>query len=1516
MSFRKTLCLLVALIFGVSATSFAQVADPRGIRVRFVSPDSAGYAGIGKTIRVNVLRTKTLAPALDSVIVVLRTDTLRSVGSLTVNAAVTVDTINTQTILTGQSGTPDHTRFVKKLAAPQGSSTSVDTFKFTFTVTEGDPENINAVVQAFVLETSGTAFKKLNNLNLSPISDVTGFTDPVGDKKFVRIDGVRPSAGTIFTSVRIDTVGVAKFNAADPSVRSFKIGDMVKIQANVQNFNAAKARVAIYEVGRLASPDSVLYVKDFDAATIVSAAAGVRDSFTLTAGQFKAVIGSATTHTTSNLRAKVVGFLVDNAGNTSLSNAAPGVAGALSPDVTHIFDTTAPTITLTYPDSTGRRFTGLKDTSLAIRLNDGSMSGTSYTLKPLTFKVDEGVTVRWAIAGTDTAKFAGTDSAGVDLTYTTVEKFSASRAQAAGKAIDLSVVVTDSVGNKTTKSVTGVIHDQVAPIVSSLFPSSAALVPDKKINNQTRHPIFRISEVADTISVRYVQVGTTPPKVVTQNVSSAKLTVVNEDIAVTVNDSLLDKEKFSLQVFIRDLAKNVNVTAIDTLTFDKAFNNPVADSFKVVVNEDSVLAGQAMRLTITAIDSKLTRAAGAVRTAVTYNKRGVLVRLVAGTQDLSQVSFWGPGVTDNKNGTANLDAENWVIGERSVWVKSNLVIDNFTAAVEDTSTTIVDGNATKVVNFKGNLDKLWVDAADLRKFVVTAWEGDVAATAVQGDFKINVKPTDSWGNPSLKIFSGGSFTAFPSQVGADSLKLLDTRLTARANGQNILNEILVAFSANHGDAWVPSGPQSVGLAGNTFTAVAPNRSGTDLVIEVRVTGAEADSVNNSKHLQAKGSVTLAFSGIDGPPPTTGAPAAPKNLLVQDYLGASGAGDQGFYVMVNFPKSINHASVSQYRLYRELNVTTGVDANGNVVVISPAVKKWVPWTAIDAVPDTAEKVVRAVVPVTDNVATRWAIASEGGNSSSEAVAAGKRVFTKESVQQMAQFFGVDPNRIVSPETLGQMIVPSADYVKSILGDQKNMMFAALDPDVTSLLGTNAVPTSIRTQGGAIVTSALTAAESAVAAKDNIAPVAVTNTKISGSAITWTASTSDHIVGHINYRGFAIPIDGVTKYEVMGAASQTGTFTLIGTVGGGTTSFTGQNLPSFIRVDALDLDNRTFGPVVQTTIGYRVYRDATNAQVYIVLTPGAPGNTTPYVQDFADFIAFASAFNATEGQPNYILQADTNQDKVINFSDFIAFASSFNKVATTVDGSPVPSTKPVIQNPGVNENSEFSLSLGSDRVLAGQTVTVNVSLANVQALMGYGFALNYDADKFEFVGATPASQDLLKSTGGETPLFSSWNENGKVSVANAVIDGSAISGGGEIVSLTFKVLREFEDQARFEIAEGLVFDPQQLSNPAVVAGVLELQSTPTEFALLQNFPNPFNPETTISYNLAESGDVSLQIYNVVGQVVRTLVAERQSAGRYQVRWNGTDDRGVPVSSGIYFYQITTGKNQDVRKLMLLK
>ena len=322
------------------------------------------------------------------------------------------------------------------------------------------------------------------------------------------------------------------------------------------------------------------------------------------------------------------------------------------------------------------------------------------------------------------------------------------------------------------------------------------------------------------------------------------------------------------------------------------------------------------------------------------------------------------------------------------------------------------------------------------------------------------------------------------------------------------------------------------------------------------------------------------------------------------------------------------------------------------------------------------------------------------------------------------------------------------------------------------------------------------------------------------------------------------------------------------------------------------------------GRKAYVDSNGDPVYLISDADMVVNTN-------DYLALLAAWGSSVGDANYNAQADVNDSETVDIDDYLIFIASWGRTAVG------PASKPIVLLPGINENAEFSLSLGSARVVAGELMAVDVSLANVAALMGYGFTLNYEADNFEFVSVAPADEDLLTSTGGESKLFHSMVADGQVEVVNGVMNGTAISGGGDIVRFVFRVLREFEDNARFEIADGLVFDPSQLQNPAVVAGVLELQSTPREFALHQNFPNPFNPDTTIKYDLAESADVTLQIYNVLGQVVRTLVgSEAQNAGRYQIRWNGMDDRGVSVSSGIYFYRISAGEFQNVRKLMLLK
>lgn len=88
------------------------------------------------------------------------------------------------------------------------------------------------------------------------------------------------------------------------------------------------------------------------------------------------------------------------------------------------------------------------------------------------------------------------------------------------------------------------------------------------------------------------------------------------------------------------------------------------------------------------------------------------------------------------------------------------------------------------------------------------------------------------------------------------------------------------------------------------------------------------------------------------------------------------------------------------------------------------------------------------------------------------------------------------------------------------------------------------------------------------------------------------------------------------------------------------------------------------------------------------------------------------------------------------------------------------------------------------------------------------------------------------------------------------------------------------------------------------------------LLGNYPNPFNPETTIRFSLQERSEVKLSIYNSRGQLVRNLIDESRSPGTHNVLWNGKDDNGRSVSSGVYFYKIRAGKFSSSKKMILMK
>lgn len=98
--------------------------------------------------------------------------------------------------------------------------------------------------------------------------------------------------------------------------------------------------------------------------------------------------------------------------------------------------------------------------------------------------------------------------------------------------------------------------------------------------------------------------------------------------------------------------------------------------------------------------------------------------------------------------------------------------------------------------------------------------------------------------------------------------------------------------------------------------------------------------------------------------------------------------------------------------------------------------------------------------------------------------------------------------------------------------------------------------------------------------------------------------------------------------------------------------------------------------------------------------------------------------------------------------------------------------------------------------------------------------------------------------------------------------------------------------------------------------EDESLPLQYAFYDNYPNPFNPATTMHFSLAEAGNVKLTIYNILGQQVRWLINETRPAGRYWVRWDGRDAQGEPTASGVYFYRLEANDYVETKKMTLLR
>lgn len=213
-------------------------------------------------------------------------------------------------------------------------------------------------------------------------------------------------------------------------------------------------------------------------------------------------------------------------------------------------------------------------------------------------------------------------------------------------------------------------------------------------------------------------------------------------------------------------------------------------------------------------------------------------------------------------------------------------------------------------------------------------------------------------------------------------------------------------------------------------------------------------------------------------------------------------------------------------------------------------------------------------------------------------------------------------------------------------------------------------------------------------------------------------------------------------------------------------------------------------------------------------------------------------------------------------------------------------------------------------------LRVSLVQAKDLKGYGFSLIYDPVKYEFLEALELDANLLSSRSEKSTLFLSSNRTpGKLDIGAMKVDGAGASGDGGLVELVFKTT-EIPLQTDFQVAEGVLVGLDGNIDQLTQIEIGNLKPVPDRTSLSQNMPNPFNPSTTIEYQVAEAGQVRLAIYNLLGQEVRVLVDARNEAGHYTANWDGKDQLGRQVASGIYLYRLQAANFSATKRMMLLK
>jgi len=268
-----------------------------------------------------------------------------------------------------------------------------------------------------------------------------------------------------------------------------------------------------------------------------------------------------------------------------------------------------------------------------------------------------------------------------------------------------------------------------------------------------------------------------------------------------------------------------------------------------------------------------------------------------------------------------------------------------------------------------------------------------------------------------------------------------------------------------------------------------------------------------------------------------------------------------------------------------------------------------------------------------------------------------------------------------------------------------------------------------------------------------------------------------------------------------------------------------------------------------------------------------------------------------------------DNQVEFEDLILFGINYG--ADAGPGSPaVPLSFPQVPGPAAANIMALHLP---DLPPVGQTFEAELVMAGNGQIQGLRIPLVWDSQVVKPV--TFQGGPLLTEQGGTSLVLSA--DPGVIDVCLAGLRDAGISGTGRVASVTFEVLAAGDPQIQM-----LEIDARDQTNGAIMVTTTAASPVddggelPAVSALYPNYPNPFNPMTTIAFDLAVAGPVRIDIFSIDGRRVRSLVNAEMSAGRHTEMWDGRDSSGRAVSSGTYLYIMETPGLRQTQRMLLVK